>query len=604
MTTVETALGIPAAGGRLSKSGSTASKHPELSIEVAMLSDKLIHAINHQTTLDDTLVQTRQELEASRARIQQLEAEAKEHETRMSSGPLLTKAEADVEKSKLMADLAEERRQKQVVHKEKRSIESELETLTASLFEEANRMVATANQERDAMEKKNQQLRDQIKDTEVLLASQHEQLTELKTVMQHMSTESAKDEPGASNAPSAPSSPAVRREESSLSRLLEAMNLTPISSETGDVPPAPSTSFTYLIKPVCRTDLPAYEDFRNFVNTSQKSHPPSRINSGSYSGLNVMGLSSIPQSQPLASRPSTSSNASSTPTGPQGPPGSFSSNSAEAKAPPPLRETKLYKRLLVEDIEPTLRMDLSSSISWLSRRSVISALTDGTLIVEPIPEASMKLYGRFTSCGLCGEARKEQVNPRAHRMQVGEGENATRWALCTLCLEKVRSVGDLAAFVRMVRDGVVRCGDAEEEKEAWEELIRLRERLFWARMAGGVVPAFLRSEKDSSVVKNESHSSRDSLEASRVGPDARPQRQVPESSTPIKARKESSDSMTQEEADRQLNQGLQESLTTFDNIKKRPQSTTPATPPKRESGGFLRVNIPSSFWNTHVNVLH
>lgn len=41
----------------------------------------------------------------------------------------------------------------------------------------------------------------------------------------------------------------------------------------------------------------------------------------------------------------------------------------------------------------------------------------------------------------------------------------------------------------MLRDGHWRTECEEDEKGAWEEATRLRERMFWARLGGGVVPA-------------------------------------------------------------------------------------------------------------------
>lgn len=612
-----------ASSSNLSETGSSSSRHPDLSNEVAALSDKLINAINYQTTLDDTLAQTKHELEASRARIQQLETESRLHEENILSGQLVAKAEVDDRQSKLTADLADERRQRSLVQQEKRGIETELETLTASLFEEANNMVASANIERDAVEKRNQQLRDQVKDTEQLLASQHEQLTELKTVMQHMSLEGNKESTGSPLPTTAPTSPTLNREENNITRLLEAMNLSPNSPLTGEISPAPSTSFTHLLKAVCRTDLPAYEDFRSLLSVSKQSHsqPASRVASASYSGLNVVGLSSLANgNQP---KHGASASMSATPNLNNSPnlPGSFSPNSAEVRGPVPLKETRFFKRLLVEDVEPALRLDLSPTISWLSRRTIIAALIEGSMIVEPIPESHRKLYGRYTSCAMCGEARKSDENPRTHRMRVNEGEGATKWPLCIICLEKVRGVGDLVSYVRMIRDGVVKCHETEEELEAWDELVRLRERLFWARMAGGVVPAFLPSQKSSPVVPDRVQSDKGAGE-DRVGklnglqgPAA-----VPDSPLTAMVRHDSGSSSggndTQDEVDEQLERSLRElnaanaaneaSATTLSSASAsssgRPQ--TPSTPSKRESGGFLKVNIPGTFWGNSVNVLH
>jgi len=117
------------------------SQHPDLSNEVATLSNKLINAINHQTNLDDTLSETRHELDTSRERIKQLEQENREHANLLARGVLIRSSVADAEKSKLNAVIAEERRRRADVEKEKKSIEQELENLTTALFEEANKVI-------------------------------------------------------------------------------------------------------------------------------------------------------------------------------------------------------------------------------------------------------------------------------------------------------------------------------------------------------------------------------------------------------------------------------------------------------------------------------
>lgn len=596
----------------LSSKDATSSHHPGLNTEVATLSDKLINAINHSTSLDDTLAQTRHELEASRARIAQLEAETKAHEERLARGELVTRDILNQQNTKLSAELEDERRQKAMVQQEKRGIENELETLTAQLFDEANKMVASANMQRDAVERKNQQLRDQIKDGEAVITSQSEQLTELKTIMQQIGTDARRDLDSPQNS-LAPASPALSKDETTLARLLEAMNMSPITPEHGEIVPGPSTTFTHLLKPQCRSDVPAYDDFRSLIqNSNFRSHNPShaasRAGSGSYGGLNVMGLGSLNNSSSpnlsSTSQPATSKLANSPAL-----PGSFSPT-PDTRGPIPLKETKFFKRIMFEDVEPTLRLDLSPTISWLTRRSILSALADSTLIVEPNPESSMRMYGRYTPCSLCGESRKEDQNPRTHAMRVREGEGATKWPICTLCLEKVRAVGDLVAYVRMIREGVVKVGDKHEEEEAWEELIRLRERLFWARLAGGVVPAFLPNVKNMPVVVDEmpgTASTEDDKE-----------NKTPNFTTPSQSRRGSEEgepgeaSKDEMDADLQLPQGLNEGLTTFDNAKEKmaqngtasPQTDT--APKKRESGGFPRLSIPKlsqNFWESQVNTL-
>lgn len=337
-------------------------------------------------------------------------------------------------------------------------------------------MVAAAKQEREAVEKKNEQLRAQIKDTEALVASQKEQLAELKTVMQEMN--SGRDDNDATPNPStAPTSPAIAMQ-SSVGRFLDGSHSTPATPVLNEILPAPSTSFSHLIKPIYRTDMVAYDDFRELLDFATASKPPSRVASGSYGGLNVMGLAGLTSS-------SSSNVASGTPGNSQShtPAGSPQTNVSHT----PLKDTRFYKRVLVEDFEPTLRLDAAPSISWLTRRSVISSLCDGTLIVEPMP-ASHKKY-QFP-CGLCGERRLGDVNERTHRFRTSDNESAQRYSLCVLCLEKVRACCEFAGYLRMILDGHVHVSDVEEEKEAWEETIRLRERIFWSRFGGGVVPFF------------------------------------------------------------------------------------------------------------------
>ena len=341
-------------------------------------------------------------------------------------------------------------------------------------------MVAAAKQEREAVEKKNEQLRAQIKDTEALVASQKEQLAELKTVMQEMN--SARDDNDATpNSSTAPTSPAMAMQ-SNVGRFLDSSNPTPVTPQMHEILPAPPTSFSHLIKPVYRTDMVAYDDFRELLDFATASKPPSRVASGSYGGLNVMGLAGLTSSSSTNVTAGTPGHSQSHT--PSGSPQTTVSHT-------PLKDTRFYKRVLVEDFEPTLRLDAAPSISWLTRRSVLSSLCDGTMIVEPMP-ASHRKY-QF-ACGLCGERRTGDVNERTHRFRTSESESAQRYSLCVLCVEKMRACCEFAGYLRMILDGHVHVADVEEEREAWEETIRLRERIFWSRFGGGVVPSFVAAD--------------------------------------------------------------------------------------------------------------
>jgi chromosome segregation ATPase len=123
----------------LSKTSESAH-HPDLSNEVASLSVKLVQAINNQTTLDDSLNATRQELEKAQDKLQALELENEKFRNDVANDILVKRSEVESEIMSLKTAVAEERAQRLLAEKEKKDIEQELEALTAALFEEANKV--------------------------------------------------------------------------------------------------------------------------------------------------------------------------------------------------------------------------------------------------------------------------------------------------------------------------------------------------------------------------------------------------------------------------------------------------------------------------------
>ncbi|KAK4102796.1 hypothetical protein N658DRAFT_324189 [Parathielavia hyrcaniae] len=475
--------------------------HPDLDDEVATLSTKLINAINHQTTLDDNLSAARMELEKARDRIHQLEARVAEQSAILAGDEWVRRSIVEAEKSRLLASLAEEKRARFDMEQQKKKIEQELENLTTALFEEANKMVISAKEEaraeQEALQRKNDQLRAQIADTEGLLRSQQEQLFELKHVMEQMTVEREDQSP-----PTLPSSPGMEtfdpRDAQGSSAGMRPHSLSaPLS-------PSYPTSFTHLLHPVLRTDLAACNDFKELLRTTKRLSAPRLPSGSSGSGLASLGIGlGSANSHAPAGIGSTSSLATpGTPlaTSPQTPntPASSVSSGSAATTPVPLphlKETKFYKRVLTEDVEPTLRLDTAPGLSWLARRSVLTAMTEGSLVVEPTPATATGRFGRVIKpelhpCSLCGEARRdEEQHLRTHRFRISEADTTqVGHPLCRYCLGRVRSTCEFLGFLRIVKDGHWRADDDDAERAAWEESVRLREQMFWSRIGGGVVP--------------------------------------------------------------------------------------------------------------------
>ena len=103
-----------------------------------MLSTKLINAINHSTNLDDSLQQTRHDLESTKDKLAKLEAQNKEYEEWIATGQLVEKEVFAKMEKQMVTEIQEERSRRVEAEKAKRKVDSEVETLTSALFEEAN----------------------------------------------------------------------------------------------------------------------------------------------------------------------------------------------------------------------------------------------------------------------------------------------------------------------------------------------------------------------------------------------------------------------------------------------------------------------------------
>ncbi|KIW04088.1 uncharacterized protein PV09_04905 [Verruconis gallopava] len=521
----------------LSRSDSaTSGHHPDLNDEIAMLSAKLVKAINFQTSLDDQLHSAREELERARRVIAELEAAKKQHEEAIRVGSLVRKEEVEKIKAQLYKELDAARNERSEMMKEKekaiqalereqakraaaeksrKEMEQELENLTSALFEEANGMVADARKETEASEKRNESLRNQLNDAEVLLRSHQEQLQDLKAVVEKISSERDENESNVQTS-TAPSTPGMAPHDK-MSRLFESANLTPVTPGIDDIQPDQPLKFSHLITPVMRYDLSAFEDFKNLIKAAAKATPaPSRVASGSFGSVNVLGLERSD---------STKSSKASSPAAPVFPTVLSSPKMRDfSSSVPQLKDTPVYKRALAEDIEPTMRLDSAPGVGWMAKRTILNSMTAGTLVVEPMPTPMSRFRGPVNACALCGENRKTEPYQRKLCFRVTETEDAQRYPLCDYCLGRVRMSCDYIAFLRMIRDGHWRADSDEEIKAAWDESVKLRERMFWQRLGGGVLPAYMQNKENlrSPTFEHASESGRNSEEAQRTPPQLPP----------------------------------------------------------------------------------
>lgn len=336
-------------------------------------------------------------------------------------------------------------------------------------------MVAAARKETEASEKRNEQLKQQLNDADLLQISMQEQLHDLKGVMEKMSAQ-GDDESHTLATTTAPSTPGITPADK-MSKMFETNGLTPNTPGSDEITPNHPLHFTHLIHPILRSDLTSVKDFQDMLKISSRSAPNSRVSSGNYGGLNVLGLGSLSNSSssslPLSKSPGTPGNSS---------PRESLAGTAN------LKDEKFYKRALSEDIEPTLRLDIAPGLSWMARRTVLNSITAGSLVVEPAPPP--KFRGAIFACSLCGESRTGDDYTRRFRFRTSEADD-TRHPLCDWCVGRIRSTCDYISFLRMVAAGHWKAESEEEKNAAWEESVRLRERMFWSRIGGGVIPSFV-----------------------------------------------------------------------------------------------------------------
>lgn len=340
-------------------------------------------------------------------------------------------------------------------------------------------MVASARKETEASDKRSEQLKGQLGDAEVLQHSLQEQLQDLKSVVEKMSQQNEDNDTLPTT--TAPSTPGITPADK-MTKLFEAINLTPNTPGTDEICPDHPLHFSHLIHPVLRSDLVAFSEFQEMLKISSRSAPASRASSGNYGSLTVLGLGSLTNS-------STTSLPSKSPT-------SAGNNSPResinaAAGMPNLKDEKFYKRALTEDIEPTLRLDIAPGLSWMARRTVLSSITAGSLVVEPSPATTSMFRTPVFPCSLCGESRKGDQYARKFRFKPADTEESQRYPLCDWCLGRVRATCDYIGFLRMVAAGHWRAETEDEKKSTWEESVKLRERMFWTRIGGGVVPSFI-----------------------------------------------------------------------------------------------------------------
>ncbi|KAF8328216.1 uncharacterized protein EI90DRAFT_3126387 [Cantharellus anzutake] len=163
------------------------SQITDLMNQVTQLNGKLVQSYDRVSDLEDALHLTASNLRSSTIQISQLEIERAQHLAALNTGLLVEKSSITAELTRLMERVSEETAQRGEAEDAKTAIEKDLDDLSATLFAQANTMVAEARYSRSLSERK-------AEDAEKALKSAEEAVSLLQIQMQTLCEQKEKSE--------------------------------------------------------------------------------------------------------------------------------------------------------------------------------------------------------------------------------------------------------------------------------------------------------------------------------------------------------------------------------------------------------------------------
>lgn len=154
----------------------------DLFAQVSQLNSKLVKSYDRVSDLEDDLHVASANLRSSSVKISQLELERTQHLSALNTGLLVEKSHVTTELNRLMEKATEEAAQRGQAESARIAIEKELDDLSASLFDQANGMVAEARFAKHLSERK-------VEDAERALKSAEEAVQLMQVQMQSMQAE-------------------------------------------------------------------------------------------------------------------------------------------------------------------------------------------------------------------------------------------------------------------------------------------------------------------------------------------------------------------------------------------------------------------------------
>lgn len=154
----------------------------DLFSQVTQLNSKLVASYDRMSDLEDQLHDASSSLRKASVTISSLELERSHHLAALNTGLLVEKAHVTAELNRLMERATEEAAQRGQAESARRDIEKDLDDLSASLFNQANIMVAEARLNQAKSERK-------VQDAEQALKIAEDAVKDMQVQMQSLQAE-------------------------------------------------------------------------------------------------------------------------------------------------------------------------------------------------------------------------------------------------------------------------------------------------------------------------------------------------------------------------------------------------------------------------------
>ncbi|ORY89484.1 hypothetical protein BCR35DRAFT_300689 [Leucosporidium creatinivorum] len=378
------------------------SQITDLTSQVTSLNSKLVRSYTSIGDLEDEVHERREGERRAKAKAVELEQDKQRWEREIERGGWVERDHVSAEMQRLMSKVLEETKSRETAVEAHTALETEIDTLTSQLFDEANKMVvverlarARAEEKMRSLEEAGSNLQAVFEEVQVNLRETVEKLESRDKELDECHRRMAK-----AGVPFDSPEPEKGAKDAHTVAFSDGDNVVPLDNKALVQDPFnPPLSPSQHAPPRLLNNVLPYHEFLAFIHhlrqlrISVLSRPfdnpayPHPYTSTA-SSLAHRGFGTIPH-------PSSTTVTQTTLINPPSP--------AQLLAPHLLLSTHLsqpfLKRCVEEDSDPSLRLDLAPGLGFLSRRTIGTAIVDGTLLIEPFFSGAELPSDK---CALCG----------------------------------------------------------------------------------------------------------------------------------------------------------------------------------------------------------